>query len=107
VHFLAGVFIGVSGAGGQFVRRSMNIGIFVFVKVLEPVDDGLRLLSGRGVVQPYQLPAIDALLQDGKVAPDQIRVEGRNQAIESRLRGTVSNPGTRKPVGPKRAKSRK
>ena len=34
----------------------------------EPVDDGLRLLRGGGVVEPDQRMAVDLLVEDGKVA---------------------------------------
>ncbi len=49
-HFLTRLFVGIGGACGQLMRRAMNVGVFVFVKILQPVDHRLRLLGGRGVV---------------------------------------------------------
>ena len=45
------------------------------VEVGQPVDDRLRLLGGRGVVEPDQRLAVDRLAQDREVGPQRVDVE--------------------------------
>ncbi len=73
-HLFAGVLIRVGGAGGQLMRAAMNVRVFEAVEMHEPVDDGLRLLRGGGVVEPDQRMAVDVLVEDGKVAADSVDV---------------------------------
>src|SRR4029078_9830963 len=40
-----------------------------------PLDHGLRLLRGGGVVEPDQRPAVDIFLKDWEVAAEDMRVE--------------------------------
>ncbi len=73
----ARVLIGVGRARRQLVRAAMNVGVLEAVEMHEPVDDGLRLLRGGGVVEPDQRAAVDLLVEDGKVAAHGIDVVAR------------------------------
>ena len=66
-HLLARCFIGVGGARRQGVGGAVDVGVLVLVEAGEPIDDRARLLRGGGVVEPDQLPAVHALVQDGEV----------------------------------------
>ena len=76
-HLLARGLIGVGRARGEFMRAAMHVRVFVAVEVREPVDDGLRLLRGGGVVEPDQRVAVDLLVEDRKVAAHGIDVVAR------------------------------
>jgi len=65
----AGLLISLSGTGRQFMGRPVDVGVFAAVKALQPLDHRQWLLGGGAVVKPHQLPPVDALLQDRKVAP--------------------------------------
>ncbi|GBU21917.1 hypothetical protein R80B4_01819 [Fibrobacteres bacterium R8-0-B4] len=68
--------VGVRGAGGQFVRPPVDVGVLVLVEVRQAVYDLPRFLRGRSVVEPYQLFAVaQPLVQDGKVRADAVHVE--------------------------------
>ena len=45
------------------------------VKIGDSIDDCIWLLRGGGVVEPDQLPAVNALLEDREVAADEARIE--------------------------------
>ncbi len=83
----AGGFVGVGGASGEFVGGAMDVGIFVGVEVAEAVDDALWFLRRRGVVEPDEGLAVDALLEDGEVAADGGGVE--------RFGGKIGDRGVR------------
>ncbi len=70
-----GLFVGVGRPGRQLVRRAVDVGVLVSVEVRQPVDHHLRLLGGRGVVEPDQRLPVDRLLQDRKVRPHRGDVE--------------------------------
>jgi len=55
----------------------MNVGILVRVEIRHPVDDGLRFLSGRGVVQPDEPAAVDPFIQDREFAADRVGIKAR------------------------------
>ncbi len=74
-HRVAGVLVGVGGPGRQFVGGSVNVGVLVGVEMRQPVDDHLRLLGGRRVVEPDQRLSVDGLLQDREVGPHGVDVE--------------------------------
>ncbi|PTR12993.1 hypothetical protein C8J28_12350 [Cereibacter azotoformans] len=57
--------------------RAVNVRVLVPVEMVQPIQHGQRLLRGGGVVEPDQRPAVHALLQDRKVAPHRMNVEGR------------------------------
>ena len=84
LHLFPRIFIGVSGACRERVRTPVDVRIFMRVEICQPVDHGLRLLSGGRVVQPDQRPPIHLLLQNGKIAPDEIRIERVKLAAEHR-----------------------
>ena len=60
----------VCGAGSQFVCRAAYVRVFVLVKILETLDDGLRLLRRRSGVEPDQLAPMNRLIQNWKIAAD-------------------------------------
>jgi hypothetical protein len=57
------------------VRGAVDVRVLVLVEVGEPIDHRLRLLRRRGVVEPDERATVDALLEDGKVTLDGVRVE--------------------------------
>ena len=57
------------------MRGAMHVGIFARVEMGDAVDHGLRLLRGRGVVEPDQRLAVDIFVQDREVAAEDMRVE--------------------------------
>src|SRR5690606_26444616 len=74
--FVAGALISIGRTGRELVSGAVDVGVLVLVEINEPVDDGLRLLCRRGVVEPDQRPAVDRLAQDREVAPDRVDIEG-------------------------------
>ncbi len=67
---LACAFISVGRALAQRVNATMHVGMIVLVVTRDRLDDGLRPLTRRRVVQIHQRFAVHRLMQDGKVAPD-------------------------------------
>jgi hypothetical protein len=49
----------------------------VLVEVRQAVDDRAGLLRGRRVVEPHEALAAHALVEDGKLALEDVRVERR------------------------------
>ena len=92
-NFVAGGFVGVGGAGSEFVRGAVNVGIFVRVEIAQAVDHALRLLRGGGVVEPDQRLAVDALLQDRKIAANGLHVERLRREIQAGKRLTWDAEG--------------
>jgi len=74
-HHFAGVLVGIGGAGGQRVGGAVDVGVLVRVEVRNALDHLAWLVRGGGIVQPDQLLAVDALLQDGKVAAHGLHVK--------------------------------
>ena len=72
---VAGLFVGIGRPGRQLVRGAVDVGVLVGVEVRQPVDHHLRLLGGRGVVEPDQRLSVDGLLQDREVRPHRVDVE--------------------------------
>ncbi len=60
----------------------MNIRIFVFVEVGETVNNDLRLLCRRCIIQPNERLAVHAFLQDWKVSPDRSYIELSTGKVE-------------------------
>ena len=73
--FLARRFEGIGGAGGERMRRAVHVRVLARIEMRKPVDHGLRLLRGGGVVEPDQRPAVDIFLQDREIAAEDMRVE--------------------------------
>ena len=57
------------------VGGAMHVGIVARVEMGDAVDHGLRLVRGRGVVEPDQRLAVDIFVQDREVAAEDMRVE--------------------------------
>ncbi|SLE02389.1 Uncharacterised protein [Mycobacteroides abscessus subsp. massiliense] len=70
------VLVRVGGACRQLMCGAVDVRVLVLVEVHQPVDHGLGLLRGGGVVEPDQRLAVDGLGQDGEVRPDGGDVEG-------------------------------
>jgi hypothetical protein len=68
-------FMRIRRTRSQLMRGAMHIGVLVLVEILQPVDDALRLLCGRRVIQPDQRAPVHAFAKYGEVAPDRLRVE--------------------------------
>jgi hypothetical protein len=64
----------------------MDVGILMLVEMLQPVDDGARLLGSRGVIQPDQLTPVDPLLQNWKIAPNRAHIKRRTESLQRGLR---------------------
>ena len=54
----------------------MYIGILMFIKVRNPVNDGLGFLGGGRIVQPNQLMAVYAFLKDREIPPHGLDIKG-------------------------------
>ena len=57
------------------MRGTVDVGVFVLVKVCQAVDDSLRLLCGGGIVKPDQWPPVDQFVQNREIAPNGIGVK--------------------------------
>ena len=57
------------------MRRAVHVRVLARIEMREPVDHGLRLLRGGGVVEPDERPAVDISLQDREIAAEDMRVE--------------------------------
>ncbi len=108
-HFAACALVGVGGASCQLVCGAVDIRILVLVEIFEPLDDGLRLLRRRRVVEPDQRTAVDRLVQDRKIAADGVDVEADDSLVASGVAAARRRaPGTLMPlVGEDSANSRK
>ena len=71
----------------------------MLVVVLEPFDDRVRLLRGGGIVEPYQLLAVNAFLQDREVAPNVSDIESTPIEIRHRTSCRLSQRWGQKIVG--------
>ena len=91
-HHFTRMLVGIRGAGGQGVGRAVDVGVFVFVEMRDALDHLARLVRGGGVVQPDQLLAVDALLQDGKVAAHGVHIKA-GVAVGLRLDGGLGRAG--------------
>ena len=88
---LARRLVGVRRAGGQGVRGTVHVRILALVELRQAIDDGLRLLRRRRVVEPHEPLAADGLRQDGELALEHVGVERRAAALRAqRANGGVS-----------------
>src|SRR5471030_1437924 len=74
---VARTFVCIGRASRQCMRGTMNVRVLVRVEIRQAVDDRLRFLRRRGVVEPYELTSVHALLQNREVATDGVDIEGR------------------------------
>ncbi len=58
-HLVARAFVGVGRARRQRVGGAVDVRVLVLVEVREAIDHALRLLRGRGVVEPDERAAVD------------------------------------------------
>ena len=54
---------------------AMNIGVLVSIKLGNTFDYGIRFLGRCSVIQPNERPTMYSLFKNGKVAPDELRIE--------------------------------
>ena len=89
LYLLPRLLVGVGRTGRQRVGAAMDVRVVAGVKVRNGVDHALRLLRRRGVVEPDQRPAVDLLIEHGKIAANRGNVERpRPQAADrGRLAG--------------------
>src|SRR5215510_2562265 len=66
--------VGLSGALAEEMDAAVHVGVVRGVVPFERLDDGVRLLRRRGIVEIDERPAVDLLAQDGKVLPDALHV---------------------------------
>jgi len=57
------------------VNAAMDVGVFVFVIIFDPIDDGQRFLRGGGVVEIDQRLAVDFCIEDGEMGAERRQVE--------------------------------
>ena len=57
---------------------AVDVGIVPRIKPGSGVNDGLRLVRGGGVVQPDERPAVDRLVQSGKIPANPFHVKRRS-----------------------------
>ena len=81
LHALAGAFVGVGGACGQFMGSAVDVGVLVLIEVRDAINHRLRLVRGGRVVKPHQLAAVHALGEHGKVAANGMHVKRRMLAL--------------------------
>jgi hypothetical protein len=70
-------FVRIGRTRSKLMRRAMNVRVLVRVEVRDAIDDRLRLVRGGCVVEPHELLAVHALLQDREVAAHGVDVERR------------------------------
>ena len=95
LHLLSRRLVGVGRTGGQGVRRAVDVRVLFLVEARDAVDHALRLLRGRGVVEPHQRPSIHGLLQDREVASHGLGLE--HPPAGAQIRDDVGREGL--PVG--------
>ena len=88
LHGFACMFISIRGAARERMGCAMDVRVLVLVEIRQPVDHRARLLRGRRVVEPDQLPAVDAFLQDGEVTTNGVNIE-RKVTCRNRARTRV------------------
>src|SRR5271166_2121727 len=66
-HALPRRLIGLGGGIGEIMQPSMDIGVFVLIRMSNSIEDGLRLLRGGGIVQIHERLAVGPLREDRKV----------------------------------------
>src|SRR6185436_9875995 len=69
--------VGVGGVHAEHVHATMNIRVLVAVVPNQAIDDALRLLRGRRVIQVHQRLSMNAPSQDWKVFADSGDVQDR------------------------------
>ena len=74
---VTGRLIALGGALGKRVGAAVHIGIVTRVVMRQCIDDGLRLLRGRRVVQVGQALAAGLLVQGGKLRANGFHVKFR------------------------------
>ena len=76
-HAFARRLIGFGRRIGEIMQAAMNIGVFVFIGMGQPLDHRARLLRRGGIVEIDQRLAVGTLGEDGKVGAQGLDVERR------------------------------
>ena len=66
----AGVLVSIRRSGGKRVRTTVDVRVFVFVVVLEAVNDDLRALRRCTVIEPNERMTVDLLRENREVRTD-------------------------------------
>src|SRR6266403_3552193 len=74
-NFVPRALISIGRTCSQRVGSPVNVGILVAIKSRDPVNDRIRLLGSRGVVEPNQRSPVHMFLQDREVAFDDMRIK--------------------------------
>ena len=75
-HLLARALVAFGRLVGEIMQPAMHVGVLRGVSLIEPVEHGLRLLRGSGVVEIDQRLAVNLRRQDRKIRPDAVHVVG-------------------------------
>ncbi len=82
-HLFARALEGPRGPLGQLVGGAMNVRIVAAVEDGSRVDDALRLLRGRGVVEPDERLAVHLLVQRREILPDRVDIKAGKARAEA------------------------
>ena len=75
-NLLAHAFIGLGRRTAQIMGAAMDVGVFAGIAVLHRIENGLRLLRARAVVEEAQRPVVDRARQDRKIPAHDGRIVG-------------------------------
>lgn len=75
-NFIAGLFVGIGGSGGEGMGGAMDIRIVLRVVAADGIDDGLGFLGRGGIVEPDQGLPVDQLMENGEIGADGLDIEG-------------------------------
>src|SRR5471032_766537 len=76
-HRIARTFVCVGRAPCQCVRGTMNVRVLMRVEIRQTVDDRLRFLRGRGIVEPDELSSVHTLSQNWEVTTNSVDIKWR------------------------------
>ncbi len=78
---LASQFVSRRRFLAQRMDAAMDVGVFGFVVFADRINDDLRLLCRRRVVEINQRLAMDFSIENGELAADLVNIHGRSRAI--------------------------
>src|SRR5690606_22426042 len=81
-HLGARALEGFGGTIGQRVQASVNIGIFVSIGMIHPLQNLHRLLRRSAAVKIVEAMAVDGFRQDRKIGADFFEIEGHQSSTE-------------------------
>ena len=75
LHYSTGVLVGIGRPRRERMGTAMDVGIVVRVEVRDRVDDVLRLLRCRGIVEPSQRLVMHPLVEHREITTHRVDVE--------------------------------